>query len=186
MAAIKSRRNYSFLAFDLLFMLYVFLSLALWNEKTKDIADIKRFIGNQFRSLISSINELFGSIVLYIKGIFTRISNWIFGNQHSESDTKEESLGSENDQKSGSKKNQNKRSSKRTKSNKAKKSYYEILGISTNASQADIKKAYQRLAMKYHPDRNKAKNASEKFKEIQKAFQTLNDPNERSKYDRKL
>ena len=196
-AAIKSRRNYSFLAFDLLFMLYVFLSLALWNEKTKDIADIKRFIGNQFRSLISSINELFGSIVLYIKGIFTRISNWIFGNQHSESDTKEESLGSENDQKSGSKKyqnkrrsgskkNQNKRSSKRTKSNKAKKSYYEILGISTNASQADIKKAYQRLAMKYHPDRNKAKNASEKFKEIQKAFQTLNDPNERSKYDRKL
>jgi DnaJ-class molecular chaperone with C-terminal Zn finger domain len=40
--------------------------------------------------------------------------------------------------------------------------------------------------MKYHPDRNKAKNASEKFKEIQKAFQTLSDPNERSKYDRKL
>ena len=196
-AAIKSRRNYSFLAFDLLFMLYVFLSLALWNEKTKDIADIKRFIGNQFRSLISSINDLFAFIALYIKGIFTRISNWIFGNQHSESDTKEESLGSENDQKSGSKKyqnkrrsgskkNQNKRSSKRTKSNKAKKSYYEILGISTNASQADIKKAYQRLAMKYHPDRNKAKNASEKFKEIQKAFQTLSDPNERSKYDRKL
>ena len=186
LAAIKSRINYSFLAFDLLFMLYVFLSLALWNEKTKDIADIKRFIGNQFRSLISSINDLFSFIALYIKGIFTRISNWIFDNQHSESETEEESLGSENDQRSGSKKSQNKRHSNHTRSTRTKNSYYEVLGVSRNASQTDIKKAYQRLAMKYHPDRNKAKNASEKFKEIQKAFQTLNDPNERSKYDRKL
>ena len=92
----------------------------------------------------------------------------------------------QNKRRSGSKKSQNKRHSNHTRSTRTKNSYYEVLGVSRNASQTDIKKAYQRLAMKYHPDRNKAKNASEKFKEIQKAFQTLNDPNERSKYDRKL
>ena len=52
------------------------------------------------------------------------------------------------------------------------------------ADVSEIKKAYQRLAMKYHPDRNKAKNAAEIFKQIQNAYQTLSDLKAKSKYDK--
>ncbi len=120
---------------------------------------------------------------------FIKLRNWIYPDNDSDNEeinTDNDDVNQDDRDEKQSERQNKKRSSKRTKSNKAKKSYYEILGIRTNASQTEIKKAYQRLAMKYHPDRNKAKNASEKFKEIQKAFQTLSDPNERSKYDRKL
>lgn len=61
--------------------------------------------------------------------------------------------------------------------------YYEILGISKSASDADIKKAYRRLAKKYHPDVNKEPDAAEKFKEVQEAYDVLSDAQKRSQYD---
>ncbi|CDZ77682.1 Heat shock protein J [Legionella massiliensis] len=65
------------------------------------------------------------------------------------------------------------------------KDYYEILGISRSADDAEIKKAYRKLAMKYHPDRNSNdKEAEEKFKEIQKAYGVLSDQQKRAAYDR--
>ncbi len=65
------------------------------------------------------------------------------------------------------------------------KDYYDILGVSRSASDADIKKAYRRLAMKYHPDRNpgKEKEATERFKEINEAYGVLGDPDKRKQYD---
>lgn len=64
------------------------------------------------------------------------------------------------------------------------KDYYKILGISKDATQEEIKKAYRRLAMKYHPDRNKgSKEAEEKFKEINEAYAVLSDPEKRKLYD---
>lgn len=64
------------------------------------------------------------------------------------------------------------------------KDYYKTLGVSKTASQADIKKAYRKLAVKYHPDKNKDnKSAEEKFKEINEANEVLSDPEKRKKYD---
>jgi len=62
--------------------------------------------------------------------------------------------------------------------------FYELLGVARDASDADIKKAYRKLAMKYHPDRNQGdKSAEDKFKEIQKAYAVLSDKEKRAAYD---
>ena len=69
----------------------------------------------------------------------------------------------------------------------AKKDFYEALGVAKNASDDEIKKAYRKLAMKFHPDRNqgdKAKEAEEKFKEIKEAYEILSDASKRAAYDR--
>ena len=63
------------------------------------------------------------------------------------------------------------------------KSLYETLEVSENASQDDIKKSYRKLARKYHPDVNKQKEAEEKFKEINAAYEILSDPQKRAQYD---
>jgi curved DNA-binding protein len=64
------------------------------------------------------------------------------------------------------------------------KDYYETLGVPRDASADDIKKAYRRLARKYHPDVSKEKNAEERFKEVSEAYETLNDTDKRAAYDR--
>src|SRR3990167_8872796 len=63
------------------------------------------------------------------------------------------------------------------------KDYYEILGVSKNSPQDEIKKAYRKLALKCHPDRNKTKEAAEKFSEINKAYEVLSDVKKRETYD---
>ncbi|WP_113907359.1 molecular chaperone DnaJ [Aliidiomarina celeris] len=66
----------------------------------------------------------------------------------------------------------------------AKPDYYEVLGVEKNANERDIKKAYKRLAMKYHPDRTKGDKALEvKFKEVKEAYEVLVDPQKRQAYD---
>ena len=64
------------------------------------------------------------------------------------------------------------------------KDYYSILGVSKDASQDEIQKAYRKLARKYHPDVNKDPEAEDKFKEIGEAYEVLGDPEKRKKYDR--
>src|SRR5574337_303720 len=68
----------------------------------------------------------------------------------------------------------------------AKRDYYDVLGVPKNAGEDEIKKAYRKLAMKYHPDRNQgdaAKSAEAKFKEAKEAYEMLSDPQKRSAYD---
>src|SRR6201989_2696543 len=62
--------------------------------------------------------------------------------------------------------------------------YYKVLGVDKKASQEDIKKAYRKLARKYHPDTNKDAGAEERFKQISEAYDVLGDPEKRKKYDR--
>jgi molecular chaperone DnaJ len=66
----------------------------------------------------------------------------------------------------------------------AERDYYEVLGIGRDATPEDVKKAFRRLAMEYHPDRNKARGAEERFKEINRAYEVLSDPERRQMYDR--
>lgn len=63
------------------------------------------------------------------------------------------------------------------------KDYYQLLGVTRDASERDIKKAFRKLAVKYHPDKNKAKDAEEKFREIAKAYEVLSDKEKRKRYD---
>ncbi|MCX7679076.1 MAG: molecular chaperone DnaJ [Spirochaetes bacterium] len=67
----------------------------------------------------------------------------------------------------------------------AKRDYYEILGVPRNATEEEIKQAYRKLALKYHPDRNKGNpEAEEKFKEATEAYEVLRDPKKRASYDK--
>jgi molecular chaperone DnaJ len=65
-----------------------------------------------------------------------------------------------------------------------KRDYYEVLGVQKNASKEEIKKTYRKLAMQYHPDRNKSPEAEGKFKEISEAYAVLSDDEKRSQYDK--
>lgn len=66
----------------------------------------------------------------------------------------------------------------------AQRDYYEVLGVAKSASEAELKKAFRRLAMKYHPDKNQGdKGAEEKFKEAKEAYDVLSDSNKRAAYD---
>ncbi|MDD1437520.1 DnaJ domain-containing protein, partial [Dolichospermum sp. ST_sed10] len=62
--------------------------------------------------------------------------------------------------------------------------YYETLGVSRDADKEEIKQAYRRLARKYHPDVNKESGAEERFKEINRAYEVLSEPEVRARYDR--
>ena len=66
-----------------------------------------------------------------------------------------------------------------------KRDYYEVLGVGKSADDTEIKKAYRKLALKYHPDKNPDdKQAEEKFKEAAEAYEILSDPDKRARYDR--
>merc|ERR1712154_119401 len=64
------------------------------------------------------------------------------------------------------------------------KDYYKVLGVAKGASDDEIKKAYRKMALKYHPDKNKSPGAEEKFKEIAEAYEVLSDPKKREIYDK--
>src|SRR6058998_1914549 len=66
----------------------------------------------------------------------------------------------------------------------AKRDYYELLGVDRSASEEDIKKAYRKLAVKFHPDKNPGDHtAEERFKELGEAYEALSDPQKRAAYD---
>lgn len=65
----------------------------------------------------------------------------------------------------------------------SKRDYYEVLGVSKSASAAELKSAYRKLALEWHPDRNKSANANDKFKEINEAYAVLSDPKKKEQYD---
>ena len=66
-----------------------------------------------------------------------------------------------------------------------KRDYYEVLGVERNASADDIKRAYRRMALKYHPDKNPDDKAAEQsFKECAEAYEVLSNPDKKSRYDR--
>lgn len=65
----------------------------------------------------------------------------------------------------------------------AEQDFYKVLGVSKSATDAEIKSAYRKLAIKYHPDKNKTKEAEEKFKEVTKAYEVLSDSQKRQTYD---
>lgn len=64
-----------------------------------------------------------------------------------------------------------------------KKDYYEILGVTRSASEAEMKSAYRKMALKWHPDKNKEPGAEAKFKEINEAYEVVSNPQKRAKYD---
>ena len=64
-----------------------------------------------------------------------------------------------------------------------KRDYYEVLGVTKQSTDAEIKKAYRKLAKKYHPDINKEADAEAKFKEINEAYEVLSDPQKKATYD---
>ncbi|MCG8592113.1 MAG: DnaJ domain-containing protein, partial [Proteobacteria bacterium] len=67
----------------------------------------------------------------------------------------------------------------------SKRDYYEVLGVPRDASEADLKKAYRKLALEYHPDRNPDDSAAEeRFKEVSEAYAVLSDEQKRAQYDR--
>jgi hypothetical protein len=66
------------------------------------------------------------------------------------------------------------------------KTYYNVLGVSRDASPDEIKRAYHRLALQYHPDKNPSAEAAERMREINDAYQTLSDPAAKARYDKKL
>src|SRR5258705_12421248 len=66
----------------------------------------------------------------------------------------------------------------------SKRDYYDILGVSRNATDEEIKKAFRRLAKQYHPDANKEQGVEARFIEIKEAYEVLRDPQKRAAYDR--
>lgn len=66
---------------------------------------------------------------------------------------------------------------------KSEKDYYAVLGVAPSATPAEIKEAFKKLALQYHPDRNKSADANERMSELLKAYQALNNPEERKNYD---
>ena len=68
----------------------------------------------------------------------------------------------------------------------AKRDCYDVLGITKSSSKDEIKKAYRKLALKYHPDKNKEASAAEVFKRINEAHTVLSSPSQKSKYDSKM
>src|SRR3954469_21200942 len=65
----------------------------------------------------------------------------------------------------------------------AKRDFYEVLGVTKSATEAEIKSAYRKLARQHHPDVDKSPGAAEKFKELSEAYQVLSDPQKKQSYD---